>query len=102
VIAGAVREVIADDKVMLERLDRGREVFPVPNGGIGGGGAESQPELVRPSSLPSLSLKAVPLPDLQAEVAKSRIVEAAHSYLTDVVGLKAIDVDFGLTFGLSW
>jgi hypothetical protein len=56
--------------------------------------------LPRPSKMPELELKGS-LADLQGELAKARIVDAAVRHLNEL-GPEAAGFEFGLSFGLSW
>lgn len=61
---------------------------------------ERQTPLPRPSKMPELELRGS-LPDLQGELAKARIIDAAVRHLRDL-GPEAAGFEFGLSFGLSW
>jgi hypothetical protein len=50
--------------------------------------------------MPELELKGS-LADLQGELAKARIVDAAVRHLNEL-GPEAAGFEFGLSFGLSW
>lgn len=61
----------------------------------------SRVEVLRPTEKPTLELESVKASDLVGEVAKSRILSAAHDFLLEQgVGDEAFD--FSLSFSLSW
>lgn len=58
-------------------------------------------EVLRPTERPVLELEAVKANDLVGEVAKSRILSAAHDFLREQ-GIGDEAFDFSLSFSLSW
>jgi len=48
-----------------------------------------------------LELEKVSAPDLQSEIAKSRIMEAVHRHIREDLDVNYADIDFTLHFGLS-
>lgn len=48
-----------------------------------------------------LELEKISAPDLQAELAKSRIMEAVHRHIREDLDVNFADIDFSLRFGLS-
>ena len=67
---------------------------------IGSAQGLDQVSVLRPSSMPVLDLQQVKASDLLGEVAKSRIMEAAHDFLRQQGQLDQFD--FSLSFSLSW
>jgi hypothetical protein len=58
-------------------------------------------DVLRPAERPVLELERVTANDLVGEVAKSRILGAAHDFLREQ-GLADEAFDFSLSFSLSW
>ena len=48
-----------------------------------------------------LSMREIQAPDLNSELAKSRILDAVHKHIRDDIGANMADVSFGLDFGLD-
>lgn len=60
-----------------------------------------QLEALRPTTRHTLELEAVKANDLMGEVAKSRILAAAHDFMREQ-GVTEAGFDFSLSFSLSW
>jgi len=73
-------------------------------GGIGvtaKAGAMSRAELKEFVKPTELSMREIAAPDMNSELAKSRILDAVHKHIRDDIGANLADISFGLDFGLD-